>query len=144
MITGITHQAIRARDIEKTAAFYTEVLGLKEAFRMYNPDGALGTIYLYAAPGQFVEIFAGGAREAEQGNDLIGHCHLCFEVPDAKAAIELFRGRGAPIDREIRTGKSLCIQFWTHDPDGNQIELMEMPPESLQAQANERFRSSRE
>jgi hypothetical protein len=25
--------------------------------------------------------------------------------------------------------------FWTHDPDGNRIEFMELTPESLQAQA---------
>lgn len=140
MITGITHQAIRARDIEKTAAFYTEVLGLQEAFRMYHPDGTLGTIYLYIAKSQFLEVFSGGAKEMELENDLIGHCHLCFEVSDAKTAIEVFRSKGAPIDSEIRTGKSLCIQFWTHDPDGNKIELMQLPPESLQAQANEKFK----
>jgi lactoylglutathione lyase len=140
MITGITHQAIRARDAEKTAAFYTEILGLKEAFRMHRPDGTLSTIYLYVAPSQFLEIFSGGSRETEQTNDQIGHCHLCFEVPDAQAAIALFREKGAPIDSEVRTGISRCIQFWTHDPDGNKIELMQLPPESLQAQANERFR----
>ena len=140
MITGITHHAIRARDIEKTAAFYTEVLGLKEAFRMDRPDGTLGTIYLYIAPHQFLEIFAGGTKEAETGSNLIGHCHLCFEVADAAAAIEHFRSKGAPIDTEIRTGKSLCLQFWTHDPDGNKIELMQLTPESMQAQANERLK----
>ena len=140
MITGITHQAIRARDVEKTAAFYTDVLGFKEAFRMDRPDGALGTIYVYIAPGQFIEIFAGGEKEAETGSKLIGHCHLCFEVDDAAAALEELRGRGAPIDSEIRTGKSLCLQFWTHDPDGNKIELMQLTPESMQAQAIERFK----
>ena len=140
MITGITHHAIRARDIEKTAAFYTEVLGLKEAFRMNRPDGTLGTIYIYIAPGQFMEVFAGGTKEAETAGNIIGHCHLCFEVPDAAAALELFRSKGAPIDSEIRTGKSLCLQFWTHDPDGNKIELMQLTPESLQAQAIERLK----
>ena len=29
--------------------------------------------------------------------------------------------------------------FWTHDPDGTQIEIMEMPPESLQAQADKKY-----
>ena len=140
MITGITHQAIRAREIEKTSACYTEVLGLQEAVRMHRPDGTLSTIYLYVAPSQFLEIFSGGSRQTEQTNDQIGHCHLCFEVPDAQAAIAQFRAKGAPIDSEVRTGISLCIQFWTHDPDGNKIELMQLPPESLQAQANERFK----
>jgi lactoylglutathione lyase len=29
--------------------------------------------------------------------------------------------------------------FWTHDPDGTQIEIMEMPPESMQAQADKKL-----
>lgn len=33
----------------------------------------------------------------------------------------------------------MCLMFWTHDPDGTQIEVMEMPPESLQARADRRF-----
>lgn len=139
MITGITHQAIRARDIEKTAAFYVEVLGLKEAFHMNRPDGTLGAIYLYIAPNQFLEVFPDGVRKAAQENDVIGYCHLCFEVDDAAATIEELRRRGAPIDKELRTGISKCIQFWTHDPDGNKIELMQLPPESMQAQATQRF-----
>ena len=32
--------------------------------------------------------------------------------------------------------------FWTHDPDGTRIEVMEMPPESMQAQAALRFAES--
>ena len=43
------------------------------------------------------------------------------------------------MDTGLKTGKSKCIQFWTHDPDGNKIELMQLPPESLQAQANARL-----
>jgi lactoylglutathione lyase len=34
--------------------------------------------------------------------------------------------------------------FWTHDPDGNQLEVMQLPPESLQAQANRRFEETNE
>lgn len=139
MITRIGHTAIRARDAERTAAFYIDMLDMKEAFRLYQPDGSLGCIYICAAPGQFIEIFTGGSREGAEGGDLIGPCHMCYEVEDAAAACEELRRRGAPIDVELKTGKSKCIQFWTHDPDGNKVELMQLPPESLQAQANARL-----
>ena len=135
MIKRIGHTAIRAQDAEKTAAFYIEMLDMQEAFRLYNPDGSLGCIYVYAAPGQFIEIFTGGKSPAGEGGDLIGHCHMCYEVEDAAAACEELRRRGAPIDVELKEGKSKCLQFWTHDPDGNRVELMQLPPESLQAQA---------
>ena len=46
---------------------------------------------------------------------------------------------GGPLDSEVKRGNSRCLMFWTHDPDGTQIEIMEMPPESLQAQADQRL-----
>ncbi|MDR1904423.1 MAG: VOC family protein [Treponema sp.] len=137
MVTRIGHTAIRARDIEATARFYTEVLGFKEAFRMYSKEeGKLSTIYIYIAPYQFIEIFPGGTEEAVQDRQCaIGHSHICYEVDDLAAYQEEVRARGAPIDVELKTGFSKCLQFWTHDPDGNRMEFMQLPPESLQFQA---------
>jgi len=139
MIKGLGHLAIRAKDIEATAKFYREVTGFKEAFRMYNGEGgALSTIYLYIAPSQFIEIFPKGTGE-QADNMAVGIKHICIEVDNAAKAQEELRARGAPIDTELKTGLSRCIQFWTHDPDGVRIEFMELPPESLQAQANKRI-----
>jgi lactoylglutathione lyase len=139
-ITRIGHTAIRARDIEATARFYRETLGMKEAFRMQNPAGdKLGCIYMYVAPSQFIEIFPDGSEDAPHTGKTIGHAHVCYEVDNAAAFLEEVRARGAPIDVELKRGYSRCIQFWTHDPDGNSIEFMELPPDSLQAQANERI-----
>ena len=139
MIKGLGHIAIRAKDIEETAKFYREVVGLKEAFRMYNAEGgALGTVYFYIASSQFIEIFPGGSGE-QSPNPNVGIKHICIEVDNIEDVQEELRSRGAPIDTEIKTGFSKCIQFWTHDPDGVRIEFMELPPESLQAQANERL-----
>jgi lactoylglutathione lyase len=140
MITRIGHTALRVRDIEASACFYRDVLGMKEAFRMQNPAGdALGAVYLHAAPGQFIELFPGGSEEFRANDKTIGHSHVCYEVDNAAAFLEVLRERGAPIDTEVKRGYSRCIQFWTHDPDGNRIEIMELPPDSLQAQALKRL-----
>jgi lactoylglutathione lyase len=113
---------------------------MKEAFRMQNPAGdKLGCIYMYVAPSQFIEIFPDGSEDAPRTGKTIGHAHVCYEVDNAAAFLEEVRARGAPIDVELKRGYSRCIQFWTHDPDGNSIEFMELPPDSLQAQANERI-----
>ena len=136
---GLSHAAIRTRDIQESIRYYTEVLGLREAFRMYGEDGALATVYLFIAPGQYLELFAGGTREGIAGPDVIGPCHLCLMTKDVKKSIEAVRQAGGPLDSEIKRGKSGCLMFWTRDPDGTQIEVMEMPPESLQAQADRRF-----
>ncbi|MDR2095550.1 MAG: VOC family protein [Treponema sp.] len=141
MVTRIGHSAIRAKDIEVTARFYTEVLGFKEAFRMYTKEGGqLSTIYVYIAPYQFIEIFPDGTEELMPDRQrAIGHSHICYEVDDLAAYQEEVRSRGAPIDVELKTGFSKCLQFWTHDPDGNRMEFMQLPPESLQFQATARI-----
>jgi lactoylglutathione lyase len=141
MITRLGHAAIRARDIELTARFYREVLGMQEAFRMRNPAAdALGSIHLYVAPYQFIEIFPDGVEDHRGDHQKeIGLNHLCFEVDDAAAYLEEIRARGAPIDVELKQGQSRCLMFWTHDPDGNRIEFMELPPDCLQVESTRRI-----
>ena len=138
-VAGLSHVAIRTRDIQESIRFYTGILGLREAFRMYGEDGSLATVYLFLAPGQYLELFSGGSREGVSGPDVTGFCHLCLMTKDIQQSFGAVRRTGGPLDSEIRTGNSKCLMFWTHDPDGTQIEVMEMPPESLQAQADRRL-----
>ena len=139
---GLSHTAIRTRNITESIRYYTEVLGLREAFRMFGEDGSLATVYLSLAPGQYLELFSGGIREGITGPEVTGFCHLCLMTKDIRESYEAVRQAGGPLDSEIRTGNSMCRMFWTHDPDGTQIEMMEMPPESLQAQADRRLAES--
>ena len=139
VVSGLSHAAIRTRDIQESIRYYTEVLGLREAFRMHGEDGRLATVYLFIAPGQYLELFADGSREGIHGPDVIGTDHLCLRTGDIRRSFEAVRLAGGPLDREISTGKSKCLMFWTHDPDGTRIEIMELVPESLQAQADRRL-----
>lgn len=144
MYKRIGHIALRAKDIETTAAFYRDILGMKEAFRMYSgAGGALSTVYLCLAEGQFIEIFPGGVEAQKTEDTAAGYCHLCIEVENIEQTFKELRAKGLPIDTEIKTGYSKCLQFWTHDPDGSRIEFMELPPESLQAQAIKRLAGER-
>ena len=51
-VAGLSHAAIRTRRIQDSIRYYTDVLGMQEAFRMHREDGSLATVYLYIAPGQ--------------------------------------------------------------------------------------------
>ena len=137
---GLSHVAIRTRDIEESVRYYTQVLGFREAFRMRREDGSTATVYVMITPGQYLELFDRGEREGAEGDDVIGMRHICLMTKDIEASYREVLSRGGLADSEIYRGKSKCLMFWTHDPDGTRIEMMEMPPESLQAQADSRFR----
>jgi len=131
----IGHIAIRTGNIDACLDFYCKKLGFTEAFRMHDDSGKLTTMYLNISPGQFLEIFPNGTEKQETGSSSIGYSHLCIEVENAAKTFEELSTRGIPIDRELQTGLSKCKMFWTHDPDGNSIEFMELTPESLQAKS---------
>ena len=145
VVAGLSHAAIRTRDIQESIRYYTENLGLQEAFRMYAEDGSLATVYLFLAPGQYLELFANGMRDrGPVGAETVGFCHLCLMTRNIRQSYEAVREKGGPLDSDVRRGKSRCLMFWTHDPDGTQIEIMEMPPESFQAQADQRLAGTKE
>lgn len=139
VVAGLSHVAIRTRHILDSIQYYTEILGLREAFRMSRGDGSPSMVYLFIAPGQYLELFANGTREGLTGPDVIGIGHLCLMTKDIEQSYKAVEKAGGPLDTEIARGKSQCRMFWTHDPDGTRIEIMEMPPESFQAQADKRF-----
>lgn len=138
-VSGLSHTALRTRNLPDTVRFYKEVLGLPEAFRMHREDGSLATVYMFLAPGQYLELFSGGVREGVSGSDAVGFCHICLMTTDIRKSYEAVQKAGGPLDSEIKRGQSRCWMFWTHDPDGTSIEIMEMPPESMQAEADRRI-----
>ena len=139
MIKGLGHIAIRAGNLDESLRFYREVLGLEEAFRLCGDDGKPFLVYLWIAPGQFIELFPDGVREQERGGGVKGFQHICLEVDDVEAEYRRLTEAGIALDSDIMTGRAKCRQFWLHDPDGNPVELMELPPESMQARAAERM-----
>ncbi len=138
-VTGIGHVAIRARDLDATLAFYTDTLGFRELFRLDNDDGSLMLVYVRITDEQFIEIFPRGTGEKPpRGN--VGYDHLCLTVADIEATLRDLDARGVPLDRGLQTGRDGNRQAWITDPEGNRIELMEMAPDSKQAEALARLR----
>ncbi|WP_282942400.1 VOC family protein [Paenibacillus sp. RC67] len=141
MITGITHYGVKVKDLERSAAFYRDILGFEEAFRLFNDDGSLRIVYFHIGRNHFVELFPGGQEEYHYIPTAVGMNHLCYEVDDAYATVEHIKAKGYPLEKEIEKGRSGCLQFWILDPDGNRIEMMQLLPDSLQAKALREFQA---
>jgi predicted enzyme related to lactoylglutathione lyase len=129
----VTVMAVRlgANDVTGLAKFYEAAFGLKEIDRIGNPVTEI--IMRYGAT--VAEAKAGSSpeflilkREATAGKDLIPHAIL--RVSDIKASVAAAKAAGAAIERDVMTapigGTPIKIAMLV-DPDGNTLELMELP-----------------
>ena len=129
MITDLGHPAFAARDVDRTLRFY-RIFGIEEAFRLHNDDGSLMLVYLHVSGDRFIEVFPGGPAPDPDREQSFKH--ICLLTDDINGAVEHLREKDAPIDSEPLLGLDGNLQAWTHDPDGNQIELMQLSEDSPQ------------
>jgi lactoylglutathione lyase len=129
VITDLGHPAFAAHNVERTLNFYA-LLGIQESFRLHHEDDSLMLVYLHVAGDRFIEVFPGGPPpDPDRGGSFM---HLCLLTDDINAIVEHLRENGAPIDQEPIVGLDHNWQAWTRDPDGNEIELMQLSGESPQ------------
>ena len=102
---------------------------------MYPPKSTK-TRTVKARNGDFIEIFTNGGDAPELPRNASGFKHLCLWVDDLEATLHDLKSKGLDVDpNNIRTGRSKCRQYFITDPDGLRIELMQLMPDSKQAEA---------
>jgi catechol 2,3-dioxygenase-like lactoylglutathione lyase family enzyme len=132
MIKRIGHMAMTVFNMEKSLEFYCDILGLERVFEIKDDDQNPWIEYVKVAPGQFIELFHGGRRKPEEGEQPIGFHHLCLEVYNIHETAAHLKLQGITLDAEPARGKDNNLQCWLKDPDGNRIELMQLDPSSPQ------------
>ena len=122
------HICLFVTDLERTLDFYCNKLGFTKMFRESYPSHNLENVYLRIGPDQFIEFF-GNLPEVDNSKASIKH--FCLHVDDIYQTHAELSAMGLEIS-PIRVGNSKCIVCNLTDPDGNQIELMQLTEESLQ------------
>jgi len=122
MITRLLHTRYRVNDLEKTATFYKDVLGLKEISR--HTSGRGSTLVFFKAPGseEAIEIChypASGPVQVQA--DLT---HLAFEVDDFDGFVKTAAAKGYPLSDGPHGTKPGRMAF-IDGPEGYEIELIE-------------------
>ena len=118
---------LRVGDLEKSLAFYTEVLGMKLLRRNDYPEGKFTLAFVgyddedHSAVIELTHNW--DVEKYELGN---AYGHVALEVEDAYAACEKIKLRGGKVVREAGPMKhgSTVIAF-VEDPDGYKIELIQ-------------------
>lgn len=123
MVKKLLHTRYRVEDLEKTASFYKDVLGLIEVGR--HTSGRGSQLVFFKAPGseELIEICKYDASGPVQvGPDLT---HLAFEVENLEAFARHAAAKGYPLsDGPHRSGSGSVIAF-IDAPEGYEIELIE-------------------
>jgi len=132
-ITALDHFVLRVRDLDRSVAFYRDVLGLPiECLEEYRA----GTRPFVSARigDQLLDLVPDPSYDPAAGMESGGFMHLCVRVKGALAGEVLPRvhARGAaviedtPMIRLGATGYGLSI--YIRDPDGYIVELKEETP----------------
>lgn len=122
----ILHTMIRTGNLERSIAFYTEVLGMRLLSRQDYPQGSFTLAFVGyedKMQGAVIELtYNWGVESYELGN---GFGHIAIEVDDVYQATAEIARRGGKILREAgpMNAGSTIIAF-VEDPDGYQIELI--------------------
>ncbi len=123
MVKKLLHTRYRVADLEKTIAFYRDVLGLEEVRRSTSGRGS--QLVFFKAPGseELIEICKfDKSGPVQVGPDLT---HLAFEVEDMDAFAKHSATLGYPLsDGPHQTSTGSVIAF-VDAPEGYEIELIQ-------------------
>ncbi len=120
------HTMLRVGDLDKSIAFYTDVLGMKELRRNEYPEGKFTLAFVgYGdeTDNTVLELtYNWGVDSYEIGN---AFGHIAIGVDDVYQACEKMKQMGGKIIRDagpMNAGKTIIA--FLEDPDGYQIELI--------------------
>ena len=101
MTLKLAHVCLGSPDLERSRAFYCDLLGLKRKFDFIR-DGELFGFYLELSDTTFLEIFRGEVAKVED----FPLRHFCLETDDLDAVSASADGRRLPPDGEEAGGRS--------------------------------------
>lgn len=147
-VNVLDHIAVTVSDLDRSLAFYRDLLGFKEVERHHldgeviskmaaKPDVVLDVVRLCApeSPQVLLDLQQytspkGKVSDAKLGD--IAHSHFCFGVPDVWGAYHELQAQGVefisePVTFHLDSGTLHVV--WMKDPDGFLIELVTSPIE---------------
>src|SRR4029453_15456951 len=120
----INHVGINVPNIDEAVSYYTQKMGYREAFRVFDDKGQPRLVYMQISKNTFLELNPANAQRPA------GFAHYGLDVEDVADAVAMFRRRGIPVIEKNLSDKKAVLANIT-DPYMGRIELAELTPESL-------------
>ena len=124
----LLHTMLRVGDLERSLAFYTQVMGMTLLRRKDYPGGRFTLAFVGYGSEQdhsVLELTHNWDTSSYEIGDAYGH--IALGVDDIYATCERINGQGGKVVREPGPMKhgSTVIAF-VQDPDGYKVELIQM------------------
>ena len=138
-LTRLGHVLLRVADLERSKAFYSDILG----FEIVEEDPAHGGVFMTLGEhGHTIDLFPAEDRRPIPFSDRSrpGLQHIAFQVESYEALKEAYftlQDQGVEVTRAMDHVSQKSIYF--NDPDGNGLEIYYELPNAL-----EMFRQGRE
>jgi len=114
-VTHIDHVSVIITDVQRSRAFYSDVLGLQEIPKPSSFDFV--ALWFDLGGGQTLHLLKKPFADEPSPR------HFALGVPNVIAARKYFRGLGIPIQET--TVIHGCDRFFVYDPDSNRIEIIQ-------------------
>ncbi len=118
-VTSLGHVGVYTRDIDRSMAFYRDIIGLKVSDR--SPTGAV----FMTAQDRLAEhhelLLVPGRDDDGKANVLQQISFRCASVADVKEFYRVFVENKVPINRCVSHGNTVSV--YAQDPDGNSVEV---------------------
>jgi len=146
-ISGIHHTGLIVKDLDRSIAFYHDVLGLPFAVEPTDwfsgeqldqglrvPDAELRLTCFWAGPQSRLELLEYRRLSADMDrpypNNTLGAGHVCLQVDDVHAAKAELEAKGVEFYSDVNVVDEGPLAGWRSvyfaDPDGLSLELVEI------------------
>lgn len=130
LVKSIDHVTMVVEDLERSAGFYVDVLGMR---RVDRPAFSFPGLWFQAGATQ-VHLILQSDQSGPAGfpqplsSTAAGRTfHFAFEVADCHAALAYLKDLGIRIRGGPNQRPDGCTQIWCYDPDGHVVELFSRP-----------------
>jgi lactoylglutathione lyase len=123
----LLHTMLRVGNLDRSLAFYTEVLGMQLLRKRDYPDGKFTLAFVGYGPEDNTSVIELTHNWDQDSYELgTAYGHIALEVDDAYKACELVKQKGGKVVREAGPMKhGTTVIAFVEDPDGYKIEFVQ-------------------